>query len=240
MGALSFSPGIMDESSDDEDEDMEQEFDLGWEPDMRIGDAGDRPRNHESLGSKNWDEGVPTKDFTRKLKLQLKEDLRQVHGAGFRVGVFGDFKGEVFYITISIRISKLGISDEAMAAWLLDKDKYFVLIIRYTNLYKTLERLLQPENQNQTKREIEMCVGLSTSCKPSLSECNRMFTKVKDCGLTTLDGAKEWETGALHSFFMSNAITELLNSRLVSVVRYRLQEDLGWEGAEALFKGKLD
>lgn len=238
MGALSLGPDSMDENSDDED--AEQEFDLGWETDIRINDAGDLPGDRESLGFKSWGEGAPTKNFTRNLKLQLKEDLRQVQKAGFGVGAFGDFKGDAFYITMSIRISKLGISDEAMAAWILDKDKYFVVIIHYTNLYKTLEWLLQPENRSQIDREMEMWVGLSTSYKPSLHECIRVFNKFKDHSSARPVRVKEQSVGALHPFFMSNAITELLNSRLVSLAKYRLQEDLGWEGAEALFKGKLD
>jgi len=238
VGALSLGPDSMDENSDGED--TEQEFDLSWETDIRISDVGDLLGGRESLGFKNWDEGVPTKNFTRKLKLQLKEDLRQVQKAGFGVGMFGDFKGDVFYITMSIRISKLGISDEAMAAWILDKDKYFVVVVRYANLYKPLEWLLQPENRSQIGREMEMWVGLSTSYKPSLHECIRVFTRFKGPSSARPVGVKEQAAGALHPFFMSNAITELLNSRLVSLAKYRLQEDLGWEGAEALFKGKLD
>lgn len=237
MGALSLGPDSMDDS---DDEDVEQEFDLGWETDIRISDMDDLPGDRESLGFKSRLEGVQTKNFTRKLKLQLKEDLRQVQKAGFGVGVFGDFKGDAFYITMSIRISKLGISDEAMAAWILDKDKYFVVIIHYTNLYKTLEWFLQPGNQSQIGREMEMWVGLSTSYKPSLHECIRVFTKFKDHSSARPVRVEEQSAGALHPFFMSNAITELLNSRLVSLAKYRLQEDLSWEGAEALFKGKLD
>ncbi|KAG0634608.1 hypothetical protein HOY80DRAFT_1005016 [Tuber brumale] len=236
VGALSLSPDSMDESSDDEDEDTGLGSDLDWEADMPVGAFRDLPGGRRSSAPKNWEEGAPTKNFTRKLKLQLKEDLRHVREAGFRVGVFGDFRGEVFYITISIRISKLGISDEALAAWLLDKDKYFIVIIHYTNLYKTLEWLLQPENRGRISREMQMWAGLSASYKPSSRECTRVFTKVKDRGSAGLDGVKEGEAGGLHSFFMSNAIAELLNLRLVSLVKYRLQGDLGWEGAEALFR----
>ncbi|CAZ80154.1 unnamed protein product [Tuber melanosporum] len=236
VGALTLSPDPTDESSDDEDEDTELESDLDWEADIPDGAVRDLPGDCRSSAPKNWEEGAPTKTFTRKLKLQLKEDLRHVCEAGFRVGVFGDFKGEVFYITISIRISKLGISDEALAAWLLDKDKYFIVIIHYTNLYKTLEWLLQPENRSRVRREMQMWAGLSTSYKPSLYECIQVFTKVKDRGSAGLDGVKGGEVGGLHSFFMSNAITELLNLRLVPLIKYRLQGDLGWEGAEALFK----
>ncbi|CUS15675.1 unnamed protein product [Tuber aestivum] len=240
VGALSLGPDSMDESLGGGDEDVGQESDLDWEEDIRIGDVDYLPGVREGSSFKNWEEGAPTKSFTRKLKLQLQEDLRQVRDAGFRVGVFGDFKGEVFYITISIRISKLGISDEALAAWLLDKDKYFIVIIHYTNLYKPLEWLLQPENRSRVGQEMQMWAGLSTSYKASLHECIRMFTKVKDHGSVGPDGVKEGEAGALHSFFMSDAITELLNLRLVSLARYRIQGNLGWEGAESLLKGKLD
>ncbi|PWW71776.1 hypothetical protein C7212DRAFT_360341 [Tuber magnatum] len=235
-GVLNLDPDSIDEGEDDEDEDVEQEFDLDWEADIRTGDIGHLPGDHEGFAFKNWEEGAPTKSFARKLKHQLQKDLRQVREAGFRVGVYGDFKGEAFYITISIRISKLGISDEALAAWLLDRDQYFIIIIHYTNLYKTLEWLLQPENRSRIGREMQMWAGLSTNHKASLYECIQVFTKVKDRGPAGLDGANEGEMGALHSFFMSDAITELLNLRLVSLASYRIQGNLGWEGAEALFK----
>ena len=69
---------------------------------------------------------------------RVRSDLRAAKEAGFKVGHLGNLlDGYTAYVTVSIRISKLGISEEAMQAWKLDPREYFILIIQYPNGYKT-------------------------------------------------------------------------------------------------------
>lgn len=55
---------------------------------------------------------------------QMKADLRFTKQAGFRVSCFGNI------ISVSCRVKRLGISEEAMRAWKLHADNYLILLVR--------------------------------------------------------------------------------------------------------------
>ena len=76
-----------------------------------------------------------------KLNRRIKEDLRAVRFAGFKLGILSGLKAEspTSVISMSIQASKLGLSEEALQAWDLDPSQYVVLLVRYSNGYKPFE-----------------------------------------------------------------------------------------------------
>ncbi|KAK6525574.1 hypothetical protein TWF281_010631 [Arthrobotrys megalospora] len=240
-----------DEDDEDDDDDFGGDSDDddddgsigGWSPAMSenelvIGDS-------QVAGSTDPMECEYIKEFCL--------DLRAVKAAGFKVGVLGNLPGGSGYLAISIKISKLGISDEAMTAWRLNPDKYLVLLMHYPAGYKPLSAMAK--DSYTAKKWIQVYVGTSSRYKPSLQEAITAFTKVKKF--------KEDQDGSTHVFkteggkldvhglsdsqvdpsapifegtFISRPVSELLNERLLALTLYRVSYGFGWDGAEMFYE----
>lgn len=185
---------------------------------------------------------------------RIRADLRLAKNAGFRIGYLGSLlnHGQDCYVTLSCRVSKLGIPEEALQAWHLDRKQYVTLIIHYTAGYRTMERL-NGDDPSQTRLRVEMRVGMSQRYKVTLEEAVESFSQIKDrerkrenslklesgVSVKLESGADENELfdigGGLHGLFISRPLNELLNERLLSLLRYRIGLGISWSGAEAYY-----
>lgn len=187
----------------------------------------------------------------------LKEfcaDLRAVKSAGYKVGVLGNLPGGSGYVAVSIRISKLGISDEAMTAWRLNPEKYLVVLMHYPAGYKPLSAMAK--DTYNAKRWVQTYVGTSSRYKPSLQEAITAFTKVKkfkedqdgnihvfkaETGKLDVHGLSDTQAdpsaSTFEGTFISRPISELLNERLLALSMYRVSYGFGWDGAEMFYEG---
>lgn len=180
---------------------------------------------------------------------QLQKDLQDTRAAGFRVGVLGSYKTvNNFYVSVSIRISKLGISEEALNAWKLDRKKYFIVVLHYTNGYRPLEELIgSADGAYYARRGLEFRVGTHQNYKPTLQQAIAAFTNVQkedptgETVIGTADGletmASEEKTAEFEALFMSESLQELLNEWLLPVVKYRMNWGFSWDGAELYYSG---
>lgn len=173
----------------------------------------------------------------QELNARIRDDLAKVKEAGFRVGHLGALFDDVsdIYLTISCRVAKLCISDEAMQAWHLEPDQYFILIMHYTSGYATLEAL---ESSVQMANSTRMRVGLSRRYKITLGEAIDAFTdiKAKHKGVTTSSQAPaDTQQEGLQNIFIGGPLDELLNNRLVTLLKYRSGYDFYWTGAERFY-----
>ncbi|KMU71823.1 hypothetical protein CISG_00133 [Coccidioides immitis RMSCC 3703] len=146
--------------SGDSDEDTELENDCEME-DAEVEDfEGDWSPNSPFLSVPNadtFDEADVKGAALPALMQNLASDLRTSKVAGFRVGYLGNVVNPI--ICISCRISRLGISEEAMEAWKVTGQQYLVCLIRYIGRYRTLEEILQ-EDVALGKPSIELLVDL--------------------------------------------------------------------------------
>lgn len=232
------------EDDDDEDDDISVG---GWEEDYQ--DPVTRARQHSSAEKDEFSQDTLTPAEVRELRKALRHDLRLAKIAGFKIGVLGDYQGGVdLYVSLGIRVSKLGISDEAIDAWKLDKQKYLIMLIHYSSYYQTLERLTGDVGGYHAKKSVELCVGTATKYKPTLIEAIGAFSKISAFDNTYplsngtskevdgLDGIIELSDGnAFRGVFISRPLNELLNSRLIQLVKYRIQHGFGWDGAERYY-----
>ncbi|RVD89941.1 uncharacterized protein DFL_000927 [Arthrobotrys flagrans] len=246
----------IDEDEDEEAEENEEDYDegafgdseddgsiAGWSPAMSenelvIGDS-------QVAGSTDPLECEYIKEFCR--------DLRAVKSAGFKVGVLGNLPGGSGYLAISTRISKLGISDEAMTAWRLNPDKYLVLLMHYPAGYKPLSAMAR--DSYTAKKWIQVYVGTSSRYKPSLQEAIAAFTKVKkfkedqdgnphvfkaEGGKLDVHGLSDSQADSnspiFEGTFISRPVSELLNERLLALTLYRVSYGFGWDGAEMFYE----
>lgn len=178
-----------------------------------------------------------------EARSMLRRDLRVVKNAGFKLGYLGIATGSVI-IVVSCRVSKLGISEDAMQAWDVKPSEYLVLLLRYPSAYRNLEELLR--NVGNRMPLLQMYVGLCTSYKPSHEDAVRVFqgstAEQQQSNGPAESGAPGGASGpGIRRLFIDRAINSLLNERLLTIISYRLKLGLSWTGAELYahqFQGK--
>ncbi|KAM0718941.1 hypothetical protein Q7P37_006013 [Cladosporium fusiforme] len=170
---------------------------------------------------------------------RVRSDLRAAKDAGFKIGHLGSLlEGNSSFVTVSIRMSKLGISEEAMQAWKVEPSDYFILLIQYPNGYKTNEEL-QDYDSLRLKPNLGMRVYASKKYKPTLQEAIKAFTRVRTDHAGSTGSAKDTESSivasnSIHEIFISRPLATLLEDNLVPILRFRSQ-GMDWAGAEAWF-----
>ncbi|TKA79464.1 hypothetical protein B0A55_04215 [Friedmanniomyces simplex] len=177
----------------------------------------------------------------RAFRSRVRADLLAAKTAGFKVGYLGHLM-DAFnaFVTVSIRVSKLGISEEAMQAWHVDPKEYLILIVQYPNGYKTNEELQACDSMRLTPNlAMRLCAG--KKYKPTLQEAIKAFTAVKqtfndDSTASDLPAAEDGgaDENALRETFISKPLNGFLQERLVPILRYR-SAGMDWHGAEALY-----
>lgn len=169
-----------------------------------------------------------------EARSMLRRDLRIVKNAGFRSGYLGISTGSLI-VAVSCRVSKLGISEDAMQAWDVKPSEYLVLLLRYPSAYRNLEELLR--NAGDRTPLLHMHVGLCTSYKPSHENAIRIFqgnaAEQQQGGGSTESGSSAGTSRpSIRPLFIDKAINSLLNERLLAISSYRLKLGLSWTGAE--------
>ncbi|KAK0319615.1 hypothetical protein LTR82_009320 [Friedmanniomyces endolithicus] len=178
----------------------------------------------------------------RLFRSRVRADLLAAKTAGFRIGHLGHLMdGLNAFVTVSIRMSKLGISEEAMQAWHVDPKEYLVLIIQYPNGYKTNEELQACDSMRLTPN-LAMRLCAAKKYKPTLQEAIKAFTTVKknfqdDSTTSVLPGAQETgaDENALRETFISKPLNGFFQESLVPMLRVRSSGGLDWGGAEAWY-----
>ena len=219
----------IEEDSEEEDiyGDDDESFSFGG-PIVMPSTAHVQTTSHSSAGSV----------ADRPFRDRIRSDLRAAKEAGFKVGHLGHLlDGYNSFVTVSIRMSKLGISEEAMQAWQVEPRDYLVLIIQYPNGYKTNEQL-QSLDSLRLKPNIGMRVYASRKYKPTLQEAIKAFTKShRDRAQGGSGKGREsvgGEASSLRDTFISKPLATLLEDNLVPILRFR-STGMDWHGAECWY-----
>ncbi|KAK6505505.1 hypothetical protein TWF481_007402 [Arthrobotrys musiformis] len=146
-------------------------------------------------------------------------DMRAAKDAGFKVGYHGSLKGTgVCYVVISCRLSRLGISDNALDAWHVEAKRYLSLIIEYPAGYANLNDLCDEAKRSRTDRgktNIRMRIRQSDQYKPTKAQCQAAFKRA-DTNMP----------------YILQTLELFLNERLTTLVKKRLELGFTWYGAE--------
>ncbi|CAI6322823.1 unnamed protein product [Periconia digitata] len=178
---------------------------------------------------------------------RVRADLWAAKSAGFKVGGLGGLMdGRACYVSLSIRVSKLGISTEAMEAWQLGRNEYLVLIISYPNGYKPAESILNYDTSNAINN-FAMRIGVSTTYKPTLQEAIRAFTDLnkgrEDRRDEETSGESQSSTEAsprgFRDAFISKSLNGLFADRFAQLLKYRYN-GMSWYGAETFYHESLE
>lgn len=178
------------------------------------------------------------------LNKRIKEDLYAVRRAGFRVGILEGMTAEAqeCLLSISIRVSQLGLSDEAIQAWDLQKNQYIVLLMQYSAGFKTFQTIL---SQPVRSHEIAFRIGVSNRYKPTMVEARAAFSTAsrpesssKADGPSLID-QRDLNNGTpqagFQSFFISSSLNKFINDQFTSLVKIRRAQGLDWDGAKCYY-----
>ncbi|KAL8679551.1 MAG: hypothetical protein Q9186_004171 [Xanthomendoza sp. 1 TL-2023] len=229
-----------DDASDAEenDDDSDPESPEAWSPDSP-------PSNAFSAKDPRNTAGARGRAATLSANRRIRADLRTAKQAGFRVAYHGGLFNNTqdCFVTLSIRVSKLGISEEAMQAWHLDPSQYFLLLIRYTTGYRSLEDLMGSINSHRSKA-VSFRVGLSRRYKIPVDEAIEAFSSVKKkdgSGGASYEESivnhdtESRESMGLQPLFIGRPLQDLMNDRLMALVNYRRAMGFHWRGAESFY-----
>jgi ubiquitin-conjugating enzyme E2 Q len=169
---------------------------------------------------------------------RIRSDLRLAKQAGFKIGILGHLElGGI--LCISIRISKLGISEEAMNAWGLKRNHYLILLIRYCNGYKNIEEVKEESSSAVSRTEFR--AALCEHYKPSIAEAINAFNQLLGSSKLSngVDNKQATPTNKkpsriLEPLFIGRPLNDLL-ARLPSIIKYRVACSFSWTGAELFF-----
>ncbi len=220
----------------DVEEDSEDEVDYGGFSD------------DEDIGSKAFTSATYRVDpkNVAKINRRIRHDLRAAKFAGFSIGILTGMKADSVssLISLSIRVAKLGLSEEALQAWDLEPNHYIVLLIRYSNGYKTFETII---NEPAKSCDVEFRIGVSNRYKPTISEAIAAFTDItKDSHQTSSHGLDEANTceesstseAGFGNLFISSSLNDYFNAQFVSLLKIRNMVGIGWDGAKRYFADK--
>jgi ubiquitin-conjugating enzyme E2 Q len=221
---------------DEEDDEYEEEY-----------FPGDEDMNPRSLagGSTSTAPRGGFTEATDAFRKRLRRDLLTAKHNGFKVGHLGGLMdGMGCYVSVSIRIAKLGISEEAMQAWQLEPNEYLVAIFHYPAGYKSMDDLKSYDSL-QTRRNFGIRIGVSTSYKPTMQEAIQAFTvlskdeeKRREASQATESQQQATLQKGFRNSFVSRPLNELFDQRLHMLLKYRYS-GMPWSGAEAFYNDQV-
>lgn len=218
---------VDDSDFEDYDDESADEFD----DDVFDANTNNKPFVHATKATTNGHTVA-----SPQLRAKIRANLLATKNAGFKVGVHGGlFDGVSCFVSVSCRIGKLGISDEAMQAWEVDRNDYLILLINYQNGYKPMQEIIGVDSV-QARRDVKFVVGISSTYKPTLQEAvnafNTQFQQTKAKQEAVTDSQSE-RRGFRHCF-ISRPLNQLFDDRLVKLLAYR-EMGMPWTGAERFY-----
>lgn len=224
-----------DEESDvaDEDDPLDEG---GSDADIWSNNSSPRELQDPATGTDTNVKSTPN----QAAQTRIRSDLRLAKEAGFKIGILGNLNlGGI--VSVSIRIAKLGISEEAINAWGLKRDHYLILLIRYGKGYRDIEEVKEESVSDISKTEFR--VALCQQYKPSITEAINAFNQLSaqsdtsvavKKGLVLPGSAAQGTPGTLEPLFIGRPLNDLL-TRLPIIIKYRIACSFSWTGAEVFF-----
>jgi ubiquitin-conjugating enzyme E2 Q len=238
----SSDPFDIDDDSDEEMADNEEEperHDLPDQDENDYDDADFLSDDYDFDDFKSFDaDGPPIRrmsaEAATKLNKRIRADLRAAKSAGFKLGILCGLKAEsqTGLLSISIQVSKLGLSNEVLQAWDLTPQQHIVLLVRYASGYKTFEGVI---TEPAKSLDVSFRIGVCHRYKPSPLEAMAAFADVAKGSNSPQHGDSD-DVTRFSGLFISSSLNEFLNDAFVSLVKIRTHAGIGWDGAKLFYK----
>lgn len=228
---------MKDSQLDGDDEQYEEDSDaddIYPDDDEDFGFAGAASIAETPHGPATPTTGISSKD-NKPFRDRVRSDLRAAKDSGFKVGHLGPLlDGYSSFVTVSVRMSRLGISGAAMTAWQVEPSEYFILMLQYPNGYKANEQLQNFDTQS-LKGNLGIRVCASKKYKPTLQDAIKAFTRARGDSLSSAQSTKDAKadkSSACREIFISKPLAKYLEDNLVPILRFRTK-GMDWAGAES-------
>jgi ubiquitin-conjugating enzyme E2 Q len=214
---------IQTELNNDEDDDFamgEDQYEMDSDEDDMFCDSNPRRifKDTSSFSSQ------PQQPLADHAQLRLCQDLAQVKRAGYKVSYSPAISSsQKSFLFISIRIAKLGLSEDAMQAWSILPEQYLVLAIHYHEGYRPLETLLS------SQYGVSFKVGLCSTYRPDASQ---FLPPVNLEAIDSQHGPCIQPDALWHPTYISVPLEDLFNKDFIKILKYRQEFGLLWSGAE--------
>jgi len=225
---------INDDYSGDEGEDEDEDDSFYALDDDAFGLESERPQHGIRSTAKEVEESCH----------RIREDLRWVREAGYKIGSLDGLgrDNDQGIVSISIRVRKLALSDEALEAWDIEESDYLVLLIRFEERYEPLNRII---SKPASHSKIAFRIGKCKKHKPSLQQALYAFSESNTLRKGTQSPPEEAlgesdtsnDSDEFHKLFISASLNQYMNESLISLVKIRETTAFSWEAAnEELIK----
>ncbi|KAH6672966.1 hypothetical protein B0J14DRAFT_654691 [Halenospora varia] len=222
------------EDEDEEEEEEEEEEYPDSDDDWKISTGGRAISTTISL----------SKQDAANINRRIRADLRTAKNAGFKIGILSGMKADSVssIVSLSIKVDRLGLSEEAMQAWDLEPQQYIVLLLRYSFGYKDFETIME---QAAKACGVTFRIGISNKYKPTLVEALAAFTEVKkgenkqnDPTQSQSATQQEKPVAGFSNLFISSSLNDYINQQFVSLLKIRNSFAISWTGAKKWFNEK--
>ncbi|CAG5141127.1 uncharacterized protein ALTATR162_LOCUS870 [Alternaria atra] len=185
-------------------------------------------------------------EATSAFRQRIRRDLLIAKSEGFKIGHLGGLMdGLGCYVSLSIRISKLGISEEAMQAWQVEPSDYLVAVFHYPSGYKNMDDLRSYDAQ-QARRNFGIRVGVCTTYKPTMQEAISAFTVLSRDQEKRREESQQGDSQyvstelpkGFRNSFISRPLNELLEQRFHMLLKYRYG-GMPWQGSESFYNDQI-
>ncbi|KAK3943456.1 hypothetical protein QBC46DRAFT_351343 [Diplogelasinospora grovesii] len=207
------------ESGDDEDYDLDSEI-FGLAPSQARSPTSTGPVSSPSASA-------------QAMRRRLKRDLRQVKEAGYKVSAISGLSqySSRGILSMSIRVDRLGLSDEALEAWDVDETDYIVLLVRFEDPYTPLEQIAGlPASQYRVGFRIGKC----DRYKPGALHASLAFQSGRAGVREATETSDEDPTPAdapFRKLLISNSLDQFMNESFLSLLKLRAAHGCSWDQA---------
>lgn len=168
-----------------------------------------------------------------KLSRRIKRDFRKVREAGFKVSILQgmDAAARSSVASMSIKASKLGLSEEALQAWDIKTSDYVILLLRVDGTYPILEKLL--EQTDAYKEQLSFRIGKCDHYKPTLQDALLAFnaTNVTSIGDDSGEGNSKSTKGRFLKTLVSTSLDQFMTEHFTGLTKLRRSKKLSWHDA---------
>jgi len=234
---------IEDDMHDDEDEaDFGQESSEDEEEyddfdDALFGIPSDRPQAPRGPAL--------SAEAARALQQRIKWDLRQAKAAGFKVGILSGMESSASMnlVSISVRASKLGLSEQALQTWDIKVTDYVVLLFRVNGPYRTFEEAIElPAGGGHLQFRIGKCTRYKPELTSALASFSESSRTQSGYGLGDQPGT-DGKNPDFAKTIVSNSLNQYMNESFMSLVKLRETRTISWDDANTCIldhMGRID
>lgn len=163
---------------------------------------------------------------------RIKRSLRKVRKAGCRVGILTGMlpHSHTNIVSMSTRVRKLRLSDEALGAWGLSDSDYIILLVQFRGGFPFMEQVMErPASSSEMKFRIAKCAKY----KPTLAQAMSAFDERKMFDSENRHDEAGDTAPPLSRIFLSRSLDLYMNQYFVSLLKVRGEAggDMSWDEA---------